>query len=259
MVPRVERLVRIRADLAGASSVAAKHLRDRAVDAVRERGRFSLVLSGGATPIRLFRELAVAHGRGWPWEATEVFFADERCVPLRRPDSNFGAAWTELLSHVPIPRRRIYRIRGELRSPAEGARRYDRLVGRRAERGSAAPLFDLVFLGIGPDGHTASLFPGSPAVRENDRFAVAVPRSPLPPNVPRITLTLRALSSAREACFLVSGAEKSAALGRIFRSGPGGDPRLPASLVRPRGPTVWFLDRTAAARLSSEEARRRAY
>ncbi len=235
--------VRVFPDLARASAALARHVADAARASVRARGRFRWVISGGKTPAGLFGRLAGGAGRRMPWSATDVFFADERCVPPRSPDSNFGAAWTAFLSRVPIPRASVHRLRGELRPPAEAAARYSRLLSARAD---GDPRFDLVLLGIGPDGHTASLFPGSPAVREVRRPVVALGRSGLPPFVPRLTMTPSTLSSAREVCFLVAGADKADAISGIFRAGPEGDPRFPASRVRPATLPTWYLDRAAA-------------
>ncbi len=211
-------------------------------------------LSGGRTPVDLFHRLARAEPRTWPWKDVEVFFADERCVAPLSADSNFGSAWVEFLSKVPIPRRRIHRLRGELAPPSEAARRYGRLLGTIPRAGTGEPRFDSVLLGIGADGHTASLFPGSPAVRERRATVVPVSGSPLPPFVPRLTLTPSALSSAREVCFLIAGGDKADALKRIFQAGPGGDPLCPASCIVPDGPTAWYLDRAAATRLPSSPA-----
>ena len=224
--------------------------------AVAGRGRFSLVISGGRTPAELYRRWGAARGRTLPWASTELFFADERCVPPRHPDSNFGAAWDAFLSRVPIPRARVHRMRGELSSPSEAAARYARALGPVGRSGTAGRTrFDVVLLGIGSDGHTASLFPRSPAVREEHRAVVAVARPGLAPFVPRVTLTPPALSSAREVCFLVAGADKSEALSAIFRSTGEGDPRLPPTWVRPFGPVLWFVDRAAARGLAGARVR----
>jgi 6-phosphogluconolactonase len=250
VVPGVDRRIEVFPDLDLATAALARHLRAVARQAVRERGRFEIVLSGGQTPVPLYRRLARRAGGGWPWESTEVYFADERCVPPDHPDSNFRSAWETLLSLVPIPRRQVHRIRGELADPAEAARRYARLLGPMPGRdGPNAPRFDLVLLGIGPDGHTASVFPGSAAARERRRPVVAVTAPARPPVVPRITLTLGTLSSAREVCFLVAGADKATALARTLRSAPDSDPRYPARRILPAGPTLWFVDRAAAAKI----------
>lgn len=243
MVRRVASRVVVFPNLDAASDALARRVVANARAAVRDRGSFSLVISGGHTPAGLFRRLAGAVGRRLPWKATDVYFADERCVPPGDPDSNFGAARETLLSRVPVAARRVHRLRGEVRPPSREAARYSRLIGpvRRV-----APRFDMVILGLGPDGHTASLFPGEPATRERRRAAVAVRRSSEPPFIPRLTLTAPALSSARNVYFLVAGSDKAAALRATFRAGARGDPMHPASLVRPARPAVWFLDRAAA-------------
>jgi 6-phosphogluconolactonase len=247
LVRGLERRVEVHPDLARASRAAAAHLVGRAAASVREHGRFSWVISGGRTPLALYEILREEYRNSFPWGATEVFFADERCVPPDHADSNFGAAWSAFLSHVPIPRRQVHRLRGELRPAAEAAAQYSRWVGPPAPRGDPPRArFDVVLLGIGPDGHTASLFPGSPAVKELRRSVVSIRRSGLPPFVPRLTMTPPALSSAGEVCFLVAGADKAAAISGTFRSGPLGSLRWPASRIRPATPVHWFLDRAAA-------------
>lgn len=243
MVPRVIPPVAVFPDLDAASDAFARRIVANGRAAVREKGSFSLVISGGHTPMRVYERLAGPLGRRFPWEVTSVYFADERCVPPGDAESNFGAAWSTFLSRVPVPGRRVHRFRGEVRPPSREAARYSRLVG--AVR-TDSPRFDMVLLGIGPDGHTASLFPGSRATLERRRPAVAVRRSGQPPYVPRLTLTAPALSSARDVCFLVAGSDKADALRATFRARAKGDPMHPASLVRPARPAVWFLDRAAA-------------
>ncbi|MGI0071977.1 MAG: 6-phosphogluconolactonase [Thermoplasmata archaeon] len=258
MVPRLDRRIERFPDLARASAALARRLCGEARKAVRSRGRFRWVISGGKTPLGLYRTLGGVYRDRFPWAETELFFADERCVPPTDPDSNFGAAWATFLSRVPIPRARLHRMRGELRPPPEAAARYARSLGpavRLADPGT--PRFDVVLLGIGPDGHTASLFPGQPAVRERRRSVVAVRRGGLPPYVPRLTMTPLALSSAREAWFLVAGSDKAEAIAGIFRPGRERDPKFPAGVVRPAGPSRWFLDRAAASGLPAASGRRR--
>jgi len=241
------RKVRVYPSLASETAALARHIAERARASVRARRSFSIVLAGGRTPQGLYRLLARRYRTSLPWSATEVFFGDERCVPAKDPESNYALAAEALLSHVAVPSRRVHRLRGELRPPSHAAARYSRLIGPLPSSSDPAEArFDLVLLGIGPDGHTASLFPGAAALRERRRTVVSVRRSGQPPYVPRLTLTLPALASAREVCFLVAGPDKAAAVASVFRSPPGGDPRFPASLVRASGPTIWFLDRAAA-------------
>ena len=253
MVLRVERRVHVFGDLAAASDALAERLVAIARATVAEHGRFRLVISGGSTPLGLYASLARRFRERMPWRDTELFFADERCVSPRSPLSNFGSVQRTLLSHVPIPRARVHRMRGELRPIGEAARQYAAVVGPLPGPGQR-PLFDTVLLGIGPDGHTASLFPGRPTLRARRVTVVAVPHAGQTPHVPRLTLTLPALSSATSVWFLVAGDDKGPALARIF--GPSGAPRssVPAALVRPPSPSEWFLD-TAAARAVPASAR----
>lgn len=250
MVLRVDRQVQVYPDLTAASRALADEVVRCAAESVRERGRFRWVISGGRTPLALFQLLAGSPGRRMPWGATEVFFADERCVGPRDPDSNFGAAWAGFLSRVPIRRRQVHRMRGELRPPSRAASEYAReIAGGRTPKDAAAPRFDLVLLGIGPDGHTASLFPNSPALRELRRSVVSVRRSGQPPFVPRLTMTLPALRSSREVIFLVAGPDKAKAMRAIFNASDAGSFEWPASRVRPMGTVQWFVDRDAASAL----------
>lgn len=247
MVLRVKRRVHVYPDLEAASAALAEHLVNRARDAIADHGRFHWVISGGHTPLGLYRRLADAYRDRMPWSSTSLYFADERCVSSRSPDSNFGSAWRTFLSQVPLPRSQVYRMRGELRPISDGARRYAKLVGplpnvRRGER----PRFDVVLLGVGPDGHTASLFPHQSSLRVQRTTVVAVPRAGQPPKVPRLTMTLPALSSAASVWFLVAGEDKAEALSRIFDPARRSGNSVPAARVRPPGASDWFVDCAAA-------------
>lgn len=184
----------------------------------------TIALAGGATPRRLYERLATCD---FPWSETEVFFGDERCVPPDHPASNFGMAAEALLSKVPA---RVHRMRGEDCDPAG----YEQELS--AVFGPGTPEFDLVLLGLGEDGHTASLFPGDPALRVTDRRVVRVER----PDHPRLTLTLPVLSAARVALFLVSGSAKQESTGRLLR----GDD-IPAAKVEAKE-VVIIADEAAA-------------
>ncbi len=256
MVLPVARRVHVLPDLAAASDELAERLIARARAAVAENGRYRLVISGGKTPLGLYTSLAGRYRDRMPWADTELFFADERCVPPRNETSNFGAAWRTFLSSVPIPRTRVHRMRGELRPIRDAARRYARVIGDLPDpRAGGRPRFDTVLLGIGPDGHTASLFPGQPAVHERVASVVAVAHAGQPPKVPRLTLTLPALTSASSVWFLVAGDDKAPALRRIFRDGGGAGPRLPAALVQPASPSEWFVDAAAATGIPASARR----
>ncbi|HTP56477.1 MAG TPA: 6-phosphogluconolactonase [Thermoplasmata archaeon] len=242
--------MRVYPTLTAASRALAVEIQGRAREAVRARGSFQLVLAGGSTPIPLYERLARRSSSGVPWDRTDVWFGDERCVGPHRPESNYRMARRALLARAGIPPSRIHRIRGELGSAALAARQYRaELVARFGALPAGRPWFDLVLLGIGPDGHTASLFPGSPALRERSRAAVAVRVPGRPPYVPRVTLTLPALAAAREVAFLVAGDDKAEAVRAALDGRSSAARRPPAGRVRARGPVRWFLDRAAAQEL----------
>lgn len=208
--------------------------------AVRERGRFAVALSGGRTPEPVYRQLA-ANGTGAiPWSAIHLFWSDERFVAPDDEQSNYRMVRELLLSSVAISASNVHRLATELPDPDETARKYEEHL--RAFFGSSEPRFDWVFLGLGEDGHVASLFPGSPALEENQRLVVAVRGAPKPPPV-RLTMTLPLLNAAREVHFLVCGREKRSILTRVL-AGPGGE--LPAQRIRPtEGRLCWWVDRLA--------------
>jgi len=210
--------------------------REFAVLARRATGPFHVALSGGSTPKRLFAEL-VAMGRDdLPWDRVELWWGDERCVPPDHPDSNYGMTKQALLDPLRIEPARVHRIEAE-GDPDAAAAKYAAAIPK---------VFDLVFLGMGPDGHTASLFPGSAALDETERTCVANRvDSPLTKGpATRITLTYPVFAAARAVRFLVAGADKADALARIQA---GAD--LPAARVR--GHVEWFVDAAAAAKLEA--------
>jgi len=222
------------------ADAAAETLRRRAASAVAARGRFTLALSGGQTPERLYRVLAARGPQALPYDRIEVFWGDERAVPPQRRESNYRLAREAWLSRVPLRARQLHRIRGEARPRTREAQRYERLLARRL---GVPPRIDLILLGIGPDGHTASLFPRTPALH-SERL-VEVTDAPIPPRG-RVTVTLRLIRSARAVLFLVAGVGKAGLVARALMEPP--SEAIPASLVRGRHVT-WFLDAAAAARL----------
>jgi 6-phosphogluconolactonase len=226
-------------DLQGLALAAARRLVALAAERAEEAGRVSIALSGGRTPLPLYELLAGALRGRVPWDVTELYFGDERCVPPTHPDSNYAAARRALLSRVPAAK--VFRIEGE-RPPEAAARDYDATL-HAAFPDPLAPTFDLALLGVGADGHTASLFPGSPALDEGARWAVAVPSpATAEPRVPRVTLTPPVLGRSREAWFLCAGTDKREVVARILA---GRAPELPAARVRGTLRTVWLLDRAA--------------
>ena len=233
------------------ADAAARLIAEAAADAIEARGRFMWALAGGETPRATYARLALAPVRERvDWRRVWVFFGDERAVPPDHPDSNYRMAHETLLGKVPIPAAQVLRIRGEAEDLEVAAAEYaGALVTAFGTRRGELPRFDLVLLGMGVDGHTASLFPGSPVVREVFRAvaAVHVGAASIPQ---RLTLTLPVLNAAARVVFLVAGAEKAKAVKAVL----GERATLPAAMVRPdHGELVWLLDRAAAGELATAE------
>jgi 6-phosphogluconolactonase len=234
-----------RIDISADPAALAERVAQWVVDlACATPGRFAIALSGGSTPKRLYGLLAAAPLRDqMPWQRVNLFWGDERCVPWDSPDSNYGMARDTMLAHVPIPPENIRGI-PFVGSPTDASEEYEETL--KSYYGSdrldpARPLFDIVLLGMGSDGHTASLFPGKPALEERRRWAVEVPEPGLTPLIPRITLTYLALNSAKSVAFVAAGADKMAMMRRVLA----GNRELPAARVAPVGELVWFGDRAA--------------
>lgn len=235
------------ADAAELADRAAQSIVDSALEAVAARGRFMLALAGGDTPRRTYARLAAAPRRdAMPWASTFVFFGDERCVPLDHADSNYRMARETLLDQVPLPSEQVFAMPGDAPDPDAGAVAYARTLAQvLGLRRGEVPRFDLVLLGMGLDGHTASLFPGSPVLKEIFRPVAAVHATAAA--IPqRITLTLPVLNAATNVLFLVSGPEKAKAVRAVL----GERALLPAGMVQPeKGRLVWMLDQAAASQL----------
>ena len=257
-----ERAVRVAPDAAALMRLAAEEVVRRAGSAVTARGRFTIALAGGSTPKGLYALLAdpaQPFRARTPWQQTHVFFGDERHVPPDHPDSNYGMARATLLAKVPLAPERVHRVLAEETDAAAAALEYEhelRLVSgtgpagtgpavapRGLERGEL-PRLDLVLLGLGNDGHTASLFPGTTALEERTHLVVANWVERL--RTHRITLTLPVLDAARVVVFLVAGSEKAARVADVLE---GSGAALPAGRVRPGGELIWLLDSAAAAAL----------
>ena len=228
---------------------AAEEFVRQAGEAARTRGAFSVALAGGSTPKALYALLSAESGSPFrarvPWETTHFFWGDERHVPPDHPDSNYRMAHKAMLSRVPVPPQHVHRIQAENPDAGRAAAEYAEDL-RQFFRPAAGqfPRFDLVLLGMGPDGHTASLFPGTAAVREQNALVAAPWVEKL--RTHRITLTPPVLNSATCVVFLVSGAEKAEALQQVLQGGYQPD-RLPAQLIRPTsGRVLWLVDRAAA-------------
>jgi 6-phosphogluconolactonase len=247
MVEPVNRSIRV----FPSSSEAYRAVADRLAELSRARspGRshYSIALSGGSTPERLFRLLATEYSERLDWSGVELGFADERAVGPDDPLSNFGLARRTLIDPLGLAAARVHRIVGETRPVRAASEAYERTL--RSMFPHAPGTFDMVLLGMGPDGHTASLFPGASSLNENDRWVVEEPSPTQEPRVPRISLTLPALAAARRVVFLVLGVEKRRALSQVL-----GDPSLgtsptslPAARVRATEGVEWFIDADAAS------------
>jgi 6-phosphogluconolactonase len=226
------------------AEAAARAFVEGAASAIAERGRFAVVLAGGSTPKATYEVLARNHSGDVDWPNVHAFFGDERAVPPDHEDSNYRMAREALLSHVPVGG--IHRMRGEL-PPAQAATAYEEELRGFFGASDEPPSFELILLGIGEDGHTASLFPNTPALDVTDRWVAANPVEKL--DAVRLTLTVPVINAARATRFLVAGKDKAVALKEILEGDA--DPReYPAKLVRSAsGPAVWMVDRAAAGSL----------
>ena len=229
-------------ELAGA---AAGEFAAKAGEAIEERGRFAVVLAGGSTPKAMYEVLARDYVGRIDWSRVHVFFGDERTVPPDHDDSNYRMTKETLLDHVSVGS--IHRMRGEL-PPDEAAEAYEEAL-RTFFGAEDAPRFDLILLGVGGDGHTASLFPETSALEVHDRWVVTNPVLKL--DTTRITLTVPVINAAWAVLFLVAGGDKAEALEKILEEDA--DPRAyPAALIQPPDGPEWLLDQPAASLLGKE-------
>ena len=237
----------ISADADALAREAAQRFVAAASAAIAARGRFTVALSGGSTPKALFALLAEAPYRDQiAWGNVHLFWGDERCVPPTDEQSNYRMTRETLIDKVALPAAQIHRIPAEDPEPTRAARAYATTLRQIFTLGDDEfPTFDLIHLGLGPEGHTASLFPGSPALEETRALVAAPYVEKL--SAHRITLTPPVINAAREVQFLVAGAGKAAIVGQILHAQH--DPNeLPAQIVAPRpGKLVWLLDEAAAA------------
>ncbi len=217
---------------------------ERILTAVHDRQSCSIALSGGSTPQPLYAALAAAD---LPWSQIHIFWGDERYVPATHPDSNYGMTKQVWLDLVPIPAANIHSIPTELPDPQLAAAEYDRQIAAHFQlEAGVMPVFDIILLGMGDDGHTASLFPHTAALAVVDRLVTVGDKD----GQPRITFTFPLINQARSVIFLISGTSKQAALTAIFA--PVGDAAAyPSRGVRPHGELLWLLDAAAGGKLSS--------
>lgn len=267
--------IQIHADENAVADAAAEFLVDEAASAIRARGRFTIALSGGSTPRLLFERLATAYSTRFEWARMHFFWVDERCVPEGDPEGNYQMAHDLLLAHVPIPESHVHRIRGEHPDPHGAAIEYERMLKKFFSFPSVVPTpfdasgraadatpeglrpestvmafsratFDVILLGLGEDGHTASLFPGNPILEEKRHwvYAVHAPDGVMPAE--RVTLTLPALAAASRAVFLVTGDRKREVFSAIRADAGAAAERYPAARVTAGKGVLWIADEAAA-------------
>lgn len=240
--------IQVFADAEVLSLAAAERVVASATAAIAQRGAFHLVLAGGSTPKRLYEQLATPEfRRRVDWSRVQVYFGDERSVPPDHPDSNFRMANTALLQPLALDPSQVHRMQGEHQDLEQAARDYARIVQQRVPQQNQWPAFDLVLLGMGDDGHTASLFPQTTALKERDRLVAPVYVDKL--NTWRLTLTYPAINHAHQVLFLIAGSGKAQRLAEVLTSQP---VDYPVKHVQPRGDLLWYLDEAAAALLPRE-------
>jgi 6-phosphogluconolactonase len=245
--------VRVVPDTASLFQAAAKEFVSQAEAGIKAQGRFTVALSGGSTPRGLFSVLAANYRDRLPWDKMFIFWSDERHVPPESSESNYRMAYESLLSKVPVPQTNIFRIPAENPDARQVSAEYGETVRRffQAPQG-AFPQFDLILLGMGPDGHTASLFPGSSAVHEKERLVVSTWVEKL--KTDRITFTAPLINRAKVVMFLIAGADKSEALREVLEGNQPAE-RYPSRLIHPAdGRLIWLADQAAAATLARKSA-----
>lgn len=231
------------------SKAAAALFVQSAQEAVQTNGRFTVALTGGSSPVQLYHLLSQPpYAEQVPWQQTFVFWGDERWVPLSDDRSNAKMAMDTLLYKVPVPKEQIYPMWQEDMEPAAFAQQYEQLLQRHFQGG--VPEFDLVLLGMGDDGHTASLFPGTAVLQEQSRWVQAYYLEPQ--SMYRVTLTAPLINGAKTIAFLTFGSNKAKALHEVLQGAPSPE-QYPAQLIQPKkGAVHWFVDKEATALLQGK-------
>lgn len=243
--------IRIAQDLQSWAPEAAELLLSIGQTTIQSNGRFLLALSGGSTPKLLYNQLTTSiYADRMDWRKTVFLFGDERGVPPDHPDSNFGLAQKALFTPLHIPPNAIHRMRAEERDLTRAALAYEETIRSVAKTSAPAwPRLDLILLGLGDDGHIASLFPGTAAL--NDRARLVVPNQSPKGVTSRLTMTLGVINQATVVLFLVTGASKASMVRAVLEPRTEAERTLPAALVKPtNGRLIWLLDRPAASALS---------
>lgn len=239
------RAIHIFNDAEAVSLAAAELVVLAANQAIEARGQFYIALSGGSTPKRLYQHLASdAYKQQIDWQKVHIYFGDERSVPPEHPESNYRMAREAFLDQLPIPEQQIHRIQGEREDLEKAAAEYAELLKALPTR-NGLPQFDLILLGMGDDGHTASLFPGTVALTEKSKTVVAQTVPQL--NTRRITLSYPLINNAHQVMLLVAGESKASRLEEVLVSAPEGC--YPVQGIKPKGILNWLLDRSAASKL----------
>jgi 6-phosphogluconolactonase len=238
-------MIRILKNLDQVSTASAETIIEVAIAAIENRSIFRIALSGGSTPKTLFTKLASDPDfkKQMPWKSTHFFWSDERTVPPDHSDSNFRMAREAMFKHVDVSETQIHRIHAEMEDPNRAAQEYENEIRQHFNLNAPQlPEFDLILLGMGPDGHTASLFPGTDALREQKRLVVSnwVPKF----NTHRITFTVPLINAASTVMFLVCGEDKAATLKAVLE-GPDDPEVFPSQLIKPAGDLIWFVDQAA--------------
>lgn len=237
-------MIRILKSLEQVSATAAEEIIQCAASAVEKRGVFRIALSGGSTPKTLFTKLVSDQDfkKQMPWRSTHFFWSDERTVPPDHPDSNYRMAREAMFKHTDVSESQIHRIHAEVEDPNRAAEEYEKEIRQHFNVVSDVPQFDLILLGMGPDGHTASLFPGTEALNEQRRLVVSNWVSKF--NTHRITFTVPLINHAATVMFLVCGEDKAATLKAVLE-GPYDPEVYPSQLIKPDGDLIWFIDQAA--------------
>ncbi len=221
-------------------------------EAIAARGRFTIALTGGSSPRQTYQLLAKAAPEQMDWSKVFVFLGDDRFVPYSSADSNYEMCRELLLSHVPVPAGQVFPVHTDMATKEEAAEMYAETLSRVFEtpQDGPPPAFDMILLGMGDDGHCASLFPGMPTLTVQDKWVVPSPPGTLPPPVDRVTFTFPVLNAARSVLFLVEGAKKAPAVRDILEGGAAVSVHPSAGVQPAQGKLLWLLDRTAAERLT---------
>ena len=231
---------------------AAGLIYDAARTAIKERGRFTIALTGGSSPRQTYQLLAKATPEQMDWSEVFVFLGDERFVSYDDKNSNYAMCRELLLNHVPVPKEQVFPIHTDMATKEEAAEMYAETLSHvfGVPQSGPPPTLDVILLGMGDDGHCASLFPGMPTLTIQDKWMAASPPGTLPPPVDRVTMTFPVLNAARLVLFLVEGAKKAPAVRDVLEGGAAADVHPSAGVQPAQGKLLWLLDHTAAERLT---------